>query len=566
MMLKEIVNTRGLKGVAMLVVMVATVQNLIAQSRPDYAPPLNIPMVMSGSFCESRSEHFHTGIDIKTQGVVGHTLHSIADARLYRMKIRAGGYGNALYLRNADSTITLYGHMHRFRDDIQEFARHLQYQNESWFLDTIFEQSVYTFKKGEIIGYAGNSGRSGGPHLHFEIRLPPDQNVIDPQQFWYFKDDIPPEFRKLAFYDLDADHKTEAERSFLRPAGEVKDRSIRLEAGNWGIGTEIMDRMNGTYNRYGIIELVMRLDGDTVYHSHIKEFPWKYQKYTEAWFDAYYLETEKIHVQRCFREKGNHAMMFEQLRDDGIIKLAAGERKNVEITARDGAGNWSSFAFTILGVENTRSGLQEGKLLSTGKSATLPFEGAFVYLPAGALYRDTHIDVSCRRNAAGEIEGWDFRDHYYAFMEAFSFSVDGSAVPSEYRNRTVLIRERNDDESCLLGYWQGPYYTVKTDEAGFFSLDVDTVSPKLSGSRMRDSASFVGHTSIQYRVSEELSGLDTYNAWIDGKWVLLEHKSKSDKLIYKFDNHVTKGRWHNWKIQVSDAAGNISEDSAVFYY
>ncbi len=565
-MFKENVNNKGLLSGFVFAVLIFAGVSLPAQNRNNYARPLKIPLVMSSSFCESRPEHFHTGIDIKTQGVIGHKLYAIEDCRLYRIKIKAGGYGNALYLLNSDSTLALYAHLNRFRDDIQKFARRLQYENKSMFLDTILSDTVISFEKGEMIGYAGNSGHSGGPHLHFEIRKMPDERVINPQTFYDFTDNKAPRYRYLAFYDLDGDDKSEAERSSLYSAGSLKNGSVQLRPGQWGVGVEIVDRMDGTWNRYGIIEMILRVDEDTVYHSNIREFQWKDQKYTEAWFDAYYLKTRSIHVQRCFRENGNHADLFDKLKNDGILELKAGDEKWIHISARDGAGNWSDMKFRIQISGEAKPKAPDNELLKAEQPAALPFEAAFLQIPADALYRDAKITIDCQRQESEEIEGWNFNDHYYAFSEPFTLYLDGSALPHSQKDKIVVMRRQNGREDCLTGSWHGAYFAVQSDEGGYYSFAADSVPPRLYGSRMRDSANYSGSGSVRYRVSDNLSGIETYNAWVDNQWVLLQYKPKSRTLFYEFDEHITPGKWHDWKIRVSDAVGNVREEQAVFYY
>ncbi len=564
-MFKEIVNNTALKIVALSSGLLFTAFYSLAQV-PDYHPPMNIPLIMSGSFCEPRNSHFHSGIDIKTRGVTGQKLYAIDDAVLYRIKVEEDGYGKALYLLHSDSTLSVYAHMQRFVPRLEKAVRDMQYHNKSFCLDTVLSDSLFVFNKGDCIGYSGNTGSSGGPHLHFEMRKMPSEKCIDPQQFWYFRDDIQPRFKGIVFYDLDAHHKTEAQRSDYRYAGHVCNKKITLSPGKWGIGADIVDKMNGTHNRYGIIELIMKVDKDTLYHSRIDTFAWSNQKYTTTWFDAYYLETRKCHVQRCFREPGNKTDLIKHIHNDGVVHLEPGDEKNIVLKARDAAGNWSEFKFALKATDNKKSIPVSKNVYAAGKAVNFPFEGGFLSVPQGALYRPAAIRVNSRLDAQGNYTGWSFSDPYYVFLNPASIYLDGSAVPSRYRKNTVVMCKRNGTERCLTGEWHGPYFGIQTRQAGDLNFAVDSTPPRLYGSRMRDSARLSGYNEISYRVSDDLSGVKTYDARVDNAWVLLQYDPKRKRLFYRFDERIEKGKWHHWKIRVTDAVGNVREEEDVFFY
>ncbi|MGC9330448.1 MAG: M23 family metallopeptidase [Bacteroidales bacterium] len=564
-MFEKFVNNHGFKILLICIGLYSSAFNCFAQ-HTDYHFPMKIPMVISGSFCESRSGHFHTGIDIKTLGVTGQKLYAIDDAVLYRIKVSAYGYGKALYLLHPDSTLSVYAHMKRFLPDVEAAVKRMQYHKKSFELDTILHDSLFVYKKGECIGYSGNSGASEAPHLHFEMRKMPSEKCFNPQQFWYFRDDIQPLFKGIVFYDLDANYKTEAQRSDYYYAGNVRNNQITLDPGQWGIGADILDRMNGTHNRYGIIELILEVDEATVYHSRIDDFNWSNQKYTTTWFDVYYLETRRSHVQRCFREPGNKTDLIIHSQNDGVVHLEPGDEKSIVLKARDAAGNWSEFRFALKATGNKKPTPVSKSVYAAGKAVNFPFEGGYLSVPEGALYRPASIRVNTRLDSEGHYTGWSFSDPYYVFLEPLGIFLDGSAVKSQNRKYTVVMCKRDGKEQCLTGEWHGPYFGIHTKKPGDFYFATDSLPPRLYGSRMRDSVRLQGYNEISYRVSDNLSGLAHFNAWIDGNWVLLQYERKYNKLFYRFDEHTEKGKWHNWKIRVEDAVGNVREEKAVFYY
>ena len=131
-----------------------------------FRSPLDIPLYLSGTFGELRSNHFHSGIDIKTQGVQGKNVYAIADGYVSRIKVSAGGYGKVLYITHPNGTVSVYGHLKKFNKEIEKYVRDLQYKNESFEVETFPEKNLLPVIKSDVIAYSGNTGSSGGPHLH----------------------------------------------------------------------------------------------------------------------------------------------------------------------------------------------------------------------------------------------------------------------------------------------------------------------------------------------------------------------------------------------------------------
>ena len=164
--------------------------------------PMNKPILLSGNFGELRATHFHSGIDIRTGGVEGLPVVCVKEGRLVRVSVSPTGYGQALYIEHPDGTTTVYGHLQRFVSQITEIVRELQYRQESFKIDADFRPYKLVFRQGDTIAYSGNSGSSGGPHLHFEVRNTLTEHTLNPLHYYQIRDMKAPVIRKLYLYAI----------------------------------------------------------------------------------------------------------------------------------------------------------------------------------------------------------------------------------------------------------------------------------------------------------------------------------------------------------------------------
>ena len=168
---------------SILLVVVCLVSESFAQgSSTDMSiiSPIKPPYFFAGDFGELRPSHFHSGLDFRTQGKTGIPVYAVKDGYISRIGISSTGYGNALYMNHTDGTTSVYGHLLKFNPAIQEYLREKQYDHESFQINLTPSSGEFHFKKGDIIAWSGNSGSSGGPHLHFEIRDTKSERALNP--------------------------------------------------------------------------------------------------------------------------------------------------------------------------------------------------------------------------------------------------------------------------------------------------------------------------------------------------------------------------------------------------
>jgi len=182
-----------------------------------FISPVKIPLLLSANFGELRIDHFHSGIDIKTQGVTGQEIVSASFGYIYRIGVSPGGFGKALYIKHPSGYSTVYGHLDRFTPEIDEYVKERQYEKKSFLVTLYPPKEKFTVKQGDLIAYSGNSGSSGGPHLHYEIRRSENEKPVNPLVFDFgIRDNIDPVIEKLFIYPVNIQTSINGQNSVRR--------------------------------------------------------------------------------------------------------------------------------------------------------------------------------------------------------------------------------------------------------------------------------------------------------------------------------------------------------------
>ncbi|HKZ38455.1 MAG TPA: M23 family metallopeptidase, partial [Chryseolinea sp.] len=163
------------------------------------------PGSLAGTMGELRTTHFHSGIDIRTNNMIGLPIRASKSGYISRVSTSGVGYGNVIYIKHPDGNTTLYAHLDKFKGEIGQFILEEQYRKKSGEIDLFFQPTQFTVSRGDTIGLSGNTGSSGGPHLHFDIR--DSRNfALDPLKvagFSELADKFPPAAEKIALRTLD---------------------------------------------------------------------------------------------------------------------------------------------------------------------------------------------------------------------------------------------------------------------------------------------------------------------------------------------------------------------------
>ena len=326
-----------------------------------FLSPLDIPLLLSANFAELRSNHFHGGLDFKTQGVEGKNIYAVADGYVSRIRISPTGYGNALYITHQNGYTTVYGHLKSFRKDIRDDVRKAQYDSTRYVIDYYPDSSKFVVKKGEIVALSGNTGSSGGPHLHFEIRDKNSEIQFNPLFFNFnVVDNVKPTIYSLKIYPIDYRSLiNEKNAEIILPV--IKNENgysissttpIQL-SGNIGFAVSTNDFLNNSSNKCGIYSIELQQNNKYIYSFKLDEISLKNTKYINAHMDYVEHENKSKDFHKAFRLPNNRLEIYsDTIVNNGIINFNNDSIHKIKIIVKDVYQNASVLSFDIKSKQN----------------------------------------------------------------------------------------------------------------------------------------------------------------------------------------------------------------------
>lgn len=304
---------------------------------------------LAGTMGELRSSHFHTGLDIKTEGVEGLPVYAAREGYLSRISVSGSGYGLALYLKHPDGNTTVYAHLQRFKDTLATYVLKEQYRRKAFAMNLFFERNEFLIEKGDVIAYSGNSGSSSGPHLHWDLR-DPYQRPLNPLKFGFdeIRDSKPPIITKIAFRPMDENARINGlfrrkEVPVYRFNGHYKiSGSIQLEG---AIGIELLayDKLDDSYNLCGINYINMRVNEKDYFRCEIDHISFARQRTIYKYYNYPNKLDNGQRFHTLYVDDGNDLPYYDAI-NRGVINFKNGDER-IAIDLTDSYGNTSTLKF-----------------------------------------------------------------------------------------------------------------------------------------------------------------------------------------------------------------------------
>ncbi len=536
-----------------------------------FRSPIDFKLQIAGNFGELRSNHFHTGLDILTEGVEGKKVYSIADGYISRINVSGGGYGNALYITHPNGYVSVYGHLKSFRKDIAAYLDSVQHARKEFAMNLYPTPGKFPVKKGDVVAYSGNSGRSSGPHIHFEIRERDSEEPVNPFLFGIrVKDDVVPRIFSLTRYNfadtIDWDRVAKKTYTFK----SINGKTIKTN-GNTGFGIELQDYTTGRHNRNGIYHLIMSID-DTVY------FEVKFDKlsfFTNRYINSYidyekYLNNGK-RISKCFVEPNNRWEYYIVKKNHGIYNFNDDSTHRVKIKALDFYGNKKTLRFNVV--------------RDTTKIYYLPTDknniSQRLYCRKENFFDSPELKVTFHRNSLL----YDLNFYYFATEPKFkayskihhihkestplfnkiSIAIKADSLPENLQEKALIAKiTKSGKLSSAGGKYLDGYLITKVNSFGKYVITVDTVKPRIIPLSL--SKSTIVARNIRFKITDDLSGIKSFNGYIDNQWVLFTYDAKYRLIQCDLANeNIRKGK-HELVLKVSDNSGNIETFKSIFTY
>jgi murein DD-endopeptidase MepM/ murein hydrolase activator NlpD len=556
----------------------------------DLAPPMRIELVLAGNFCEMRSNHFHTGLDIKTKGVEGQRIYSIADGYISRLRVSPWGYGNAIYIEHDNGLTSLYAHCQKFPPYIDSLIYEIQKAYENDVVDKSVIDLKIPVKKGDLLAYSGNSGSSFAPHLHFEIRETLTEHALNPLKFKTYQnliaDHKKPNLRGIKVYAVTNNGYLIPGRSEYFGVSEIKNnlvmnqgkpidvKNIITENSYLAFGIDAVDKLDVANNICGIYRVELFKDNIKIQEQITEYMNFDHNRFMNSHQDYSAFKYQKKHIHKQFKTVINPLPIYKINNGKIDWPKATGE---YTVKLYDAYGNQTNFTFSIGAPDLTK---KNSNLYTNSKKYIFPdtvnyivkndlqvlFESSTFYEPLEILYKEIENDSNSRYIGNKH----HFADELIPLQKQYTIRL---RIPESFKgdkNKLCVVYEDSKKRMKFVGgkVIDG-WIESKVRAFGDFTLIVDDEAPFINPLDYKNNQTITKFNTLELSITDNIAGIKSYKAYINNKWVLMYYNRKKRKYIiplnYRSKINLKKGE-NSVKIVVTDRMNNESEILTTVIY
>ncbi|SHL75872.1 M23 family metallopeptidase [Myroides odoratimimus] len=542
-----------------------------AQNTETFDSPLNISIHASGNFGELRGTHFHTGLDIKTQQRIGLPVYAPADGYVSRIKVSTWGYGKALYIDHPNGQTTVYGHLDSYAGDIATLVLNRHYSEKNFEIEIFPRKNEVLVKKGQIIAYTGNTGGSGGPHLHYEIRDTKTQNIINPLKEGMDKlltDTQAPTVNGLYVYPVGVgamanDNETQQQLSYVTQSDGSFLTSPVKARGDISFGIDIHDTANFNANKNGVYMVETFVNGKALFSYKFDTFSFSETGYVNALIDYERYVSTKKKVQKLFYEKPYSLSVLKVDPTKGIISVKSGQNYNYSIVLSDYHGNKKTINIPVEYTDATakvkKSEAKGEYKIVTDRDYIFEKKNVTVSFPIKTFYNDFLMDMSV------EDDVLKLHKPVVPLAKNILVSFDTSSMNISNRDKAFIARVDGGKRDYFKTAKKGNLWSIYTKSFGDYKILVDEKEPVIEKPSFTEGQWLTKESQISFLIKDDLSGINTITGFINGNWILLDYDYKTRKIVHKFsDGKVVTGR-NDVVIKVKDNVGNEGTFESHFF-
>jgi hypothetical protein len=566
-----------------ILVLVALVPCAGAFAQTEFVPPLNIPLLLSGNFGELRKNHFHAGLDMKTESREGLPVFAVKEGYISRIRVSPWGYGKAIYIDHPDGKTSVYGHLSFFVDSIADYVTKAQYELESFSVDLFPEPGKLAVTKGQQIALSGNSGGSGGPHLHFEIRDTQSERALNPLICGFnIKDEQSPEIKGVKIYPIGDSSSVDGigkELTFLTDKTRGNCKLVHtgpvIISGKAGFAIHTNDQLSGTSNICGVYRVKMLVDSKLVYEHVFDELDFDQKRGIHAHRDYKQWRSDNKDFQRAFLLPNQDLVIYRTLENKGVVEFETVGDHIVKFEVQDFKGNKSTLEIPIKSkgpalpakgaeIKASKAGAQVYKV-DFEKEFSLELSNIKVHIPALHLFDDLDLTIrTVTKPAEALSEAYEIGDSDIPVLNPFDVFIP--VAPGIKHDPAKLLIAKRDPRtgkvSALEPKIENNWAKIESSDFGIFYLTVDTIAPAIAAYDFKKEMK--GRKKFVMKVSDNFAGVDYIEGRIDGKWIIMDFDPKTASVTHYFDEkHFLHGN-HKFKMIVRDTAGNEKVYESTF--
>lgn len=527
-----------------------------------FQSPVEIPLQLSANFGEVRPNHFHMGLDIRTNQKENYKILAAAEGYVSRIKIEHYGYGRAIYITHPNGYTTVYGHLNSFYNELELELNAVQYQRLQWEQDIEFPINKFKVTKGQFIGLSGNTGGSQGPHLHFEIRDNKTGNTLNPMLFGFnIPDNIPPKLYNLYYYDRNfSTYEKEPipiKIKSNKSGYNTHDSLIIVETNKISFGIQAEDKTNNSPFYFGIYKAEIWFDDTLKSTFLLDDISYASSRYVNGCFD-YKTKSEKGPIiQHLSKLPGNYSTIFSDNAPNGVLDLKDTLIHSIEINIYDASGNTTTVKTNIQflpNYNNTISNSFDSYLFPNSKNyinaeeCIVEFEKSSFYDKVPFSYKWLHATESFVISKEHEP-----LSTIYPVNETLKIRIKATKeINKDWKGKVVMQSFKGNKYYAAKGIWIGDWYEAKFINLEKFRLIVDSFPPTIQPINWKDSSN-VSSNQLVFKIEDKEGSVQNFTAELDSNWLMF--KRKGDYFIYDFDEKCSLG-WHTVKVSIFDIAGN----------
>lgn len=527
-----------------------------------FCSPFDFPILLSANFGELRPNHFHNGLDIKTQGVTGKPIHCIADGYVSRVAVLHGGYGQAIYVTHPNGLTSVYGHVISFAKNIQACVRQYQYAHETFVCDLKFQPGQFPVKKGDIIALSGNEGASAGPHLHLELRRTETGEYIDPMPYFkhLLKDSKAPVGSLIGIYPIQGKGVVNgASHKKLLAIGNLKQ-----PVHAWGeiyTGISAKDYMDGTSNFYGVHSVTLYVDSVQVFNSTTDKVLPDENRMINGFTDYEELTRTRRLIMRSYKLPGNRLRLLHTNENRGVVTIDEERDYHFRYVLEDNFGNRRTYQFIVKG---KRQDIPEYKpeaneMLYWNRTNVIQKPGMELVVPRYHVYENVPLRTDMRGDSSRIAFDYILDAGRTPIHSYCDLSIGLRHMPVADTTKYYIVQKAGKWRSSMGGKYASGWIKTRVRSLGTFSVDVDTIAPQITPIGQ---GGWRTSRNIRFRIKDMESGIGSYKVYIDGKFVLFG--LKKGILVIQDPEKVKKGVPHKLEVTVTDQCGNMAHKEYKF--